>query len=106
MTTRRRLLLGGAGLLVAAGATAVEQPRVGRGLRRLALGDPEPAHPVPRTQGAVVRDSFASAAMNGSTRYVIAYPHGIQAGLPVLLVLTDGVIPLRTSSTAIGLAPS
>jgi len=84
--TRRQLLLGGAALALALGAEA-EQPRLRQGARRLLLGDPEPAHPLPSGQGTVVQGTFTSRAMQTTTRWSVAYPGPVTPGLPVLLVL-------------------
>ena len=87
MITRRQLLLGGAGLGALAIGAGAEQPRLRQGARRLLLGDPESAHPVPSGQGTVVQGTFASRAMQTTTRWAVAYPGPVTPGLPVLLVL-------------------
>ena len=87
MITRRQLLLGGAGLGALALGAEAEQPRLRQGARRLLLGDPEPAHPLPSGQGTVVQGTFTSRAMQTTTRWSVAYPGPVTPGLPVLLVL-------------------
>ncbi len=89
--SRRTFLAGGAVAGVAGAAGLVlGEPSWRHDVRQLLRPVPEPAHRVPSTpQGRVIEGVFHSLAMDGSTGWSIAYPHGTAPGsvLPMLLVL-------------------
>lgn len=88
MMLTRRVLLGGAAGVVAAGAVVGIVPGTRDGLRDLFDSTPEPPHPVPQgPTGPLISGSFRSAAMSTVTGFGIAYPERVVADLPFLLVL-------------------
>ena len=102
MTISRRALLAGMVGTSAAGVAAVaavEWPRLGHEIRRLAHPVPEPRNAVPDVRtGAFETGTFVSRARGGRTvAWGIAYPPGVVArGLPVALVLHGRGDSVRT----------
>jgi len=92
--TRRALLIGGASVVVLAGAAALgveEDILPGRSTMYKALGLDGPAGHIPKvTPGPMAQGSFASKARLGKdTAWAISYPPGAKPGdtLPVLIAL-------------------
>jgi len=87
--TRRTVLLGGAGIVVAAGTVGFVKERNTPTLRRL-LGGCGDTPAVPRSSYRVTSHTIESAAMGEELSYTTALPTGVDAGrvgLPLVIVL-------------------